>query len=290
MMQVDIRTLDPSAHERTEIRVSHATQVAQAIAFAPVFIKYVLSGSERYQLGGRTYEVSAGEYLVGLGAAAGSVLIDSREPVTGVCIDFGQDTLLGMASALSPEPEGLCGQLASVPVLKLRSSDTRLGRLLQQTAPALARQPLAGQDIGPDLFFALAEQLILDQQQVYAQLKRLPGLQPATNAECYRRLAEARAYIARNCCQPLRIRDMARACALSEYHFIRLFRLAFGQTPYQYLLEQRIAAAEAWLRIGEAPAEVAFRCGFADLPSFSKAFKQRRGLAPSRYGLQNSRI
>jgi transcriptional regulator GlxA family with amidase domain len=70
---------------------------------------------------------------------------------------------------------------------------------------------------------------------------------------------------------------------LSPFHFIRTFRQAYQLTPYQYLLEVRLQNAQQMLQSKSlAITEVSHSCGFSDVCAFSKAFKKRFGIAPSR--------
>ena len=51
--------------------------------------------------------------------------------------------------------------------------------------------------------------------------------------------------------QPLDVPTMARAALMSPAHFSRLFRLAYGETPYGYLMTRRVERAKALLRRGD---------------------------------------
>jgi AraC family transcriptional regulator len=69
----------------------------------------------------------------------------------------------------------------------------------------------------------------------------------------------------------------------SADHFARLFKRAFGSTPYQYVLERRVERAKSLLR-GESPiAEIALLCGFASQSHLHTAFKARTGVTPNLY-------
>ena len=77
---------------------------------------------------------------------------------------------------------------------------------------------------------------------------------------------------------------LARACGLSEDHFIRRFRALVGQTPAQYILERRIAAAAQRLLAGEESIEsIATDSGFPDRFYFTRMFSRKMGLPPAAY-------
>ncbi len=77
---------------------------------------------------------------------------------------------------------------------------------------------------------------------------------------------------------------LAHACGLSADHFIRCFRTAVGQTPTQYVLERRLAAAAQRLLFStESIDAIATDCGFGDRYYFTRAFRQRMGLPPAAF-------
>jgi AraC-like DNA-binding protein len=97
-------------------------------------------------------------------------------------------------------------------------------------------------------------------------------------------VAPALELIASRLDQPVANRALARACALSEHHFIRTFRKHLGQTPAQYALERRIAAAAEQLALEESPIEdIARRWGFPDRYYFTRMFTRRMGISPAAY-------
>ena len=71
-----------------------------------------------------------------------------------------------------------------------------------------------------------------------------------------------------------------------SYDYLRkLFQKETGVTPHQYLQEQRLQqAAELLLIRGGSIAETARLCGFREPLYFSRVFKKRFGVSPSRYG------
>jgi AraC-like DNA-binding protein len=82
----------------------------------------------------------------------------------------------------------------------------------------------------------------------------------------------------------LRVEALAGLCDLGEGQFTRLFRGAVGQTPGQYILERRIAAAAQRLVLSDEPIEaIAEACGFADRFYFTRVFTKRMGTPPAAY-------
>jgi len=88
----------------------------------------------------------------------------------------------------------------------------------------------------------------------------------------------------RDYAQPLDVPALARTALMSEGHFSRSFRAAFGETPYSYLMTRRIERAKALLRRGDlSVTEVCFEVGCTSLGSFSSRFTELVGESPSSY-------
>ncbi|MGO1068276.1 helix-turn-helix transcriptional regulator [Lysobacter sp. CA199] len=98
------------------------------------------------------------------------------------------------------------------------------------------------------------------------------------------RLRRVRDRIDREYAQPLDVEALARGANMSAGHLSRQFRLAFGESPYSYLMTRRIERAMALLRRGElSVTEVCFEVGCASLGTFSTRFSELVGMPPSVY-------
>ena len=106
--------------------------------------------------------------------------------------------------------------------------------------------------------------------------------QPRVGAEP-RRIARVTAMMRAEPERPFSLDDLAREAGLSRFHFLRVFSKAVGQTPHAWLVNQRVNRAQALLRAGERPAEVAVACGFADQPHLTRAFRRIVGVTPGQY-------
>lgn len=98
------------------------------------------------------------------------------------------------------------------------------------------------------------------------------------------RLRRARDLIDREYERPLDVPALARAAHMSEGHFSRSFKKAFGETPYFYLMSRRIERAKALLRRGDmSVTDVCMAVGCTSLGSFSSRFSELVGESPSSY-------
>jgi transcriptional regulator GlxA family with amidase domain len=77
------------------------------------------------------------------------------------------------------------------------------------------------------------------------------------------------------------VRRLARVSGVSEAHFARQFKLAFGVPPHRYLLTRRIERAVALLRDTDLPVtEIAFQTGWESLGTFGRTFRDVTGESP----------
>jgi AraC-like DNA-binding protein len=98
------------------------------------------------------------------------------------------------------------------------------------------------------------------------------------------RLRRVRDRIDREYAQPLDVEALARGAYMSAGHFSREFRLAYGESPYAYLMTRRIERAMALLRRGDlSVTEVCFAVGCSSLGTFSSRFTELVGVPPSTY-------
>ncbi len=80
------------------------------------------------------------------------------------------------------------------------------------------------------------------------------------------------------------VSQMAARAGLSKYHFIRKFRFAVGQTPWQYINCRRIVQAKSLLCEHDLSIhQIASRLGFRDANYFSRFFRKATGMTASSY-------
>ena len=104
-------------------------------------------------------------------------------------------------------------------------------------------------------------------------------------------LRRVRDQIDREYAQPLDVEALARGVHMSGGHLSRQFRLAYGESPYSYLMTRRIERAMALLRRGElSVTEVCFEVGCSSLGTFSTRFTELVGVPPSVYGREGALV
>jgi AraC-like DNA-binding protein len=107
---------------------------------------------------------------------------------------------------------------------------------------------------------------------------------PAQHLRDLALLRRVRDRIDREYARPLDVEALARDAHMSAGHFSREFRLAYGESPYSYLMTRRIERAMALLRRGDlSVTEVCFEVGCTSLGTFSTRFAELVGMPPSAY-------
>lgn len=84
--------------------------------------------------------------------------------------------------------------------------------------------------------------------------------------------------------ETLDVAELASAAGLSQAHFSRLFKQAYGESPHGYLLTRRLERAAALLRnTDHAVADICMEVGLSSVGSFTTSFKRMFGATPTAY-------
>ena len=145
------------------------------------------------------------------------------------------------------------------------------------------RQELAERGSGGKLFaehlgLALAIHLLRNYDKGATQLIGVTGGLTA------RRLRQITDYMDAHLDQDISLNDLARIVGLSPHHFSDAFKTSTGQSPYRYLIENRIRRAkELLLGTQRSITEIALEVGFASHSHFTDQFRKRTKTTPMRY-------
>jgi AraC-like DNA-binding protein len=248
-----------------------------------------LEGHEECQVAGKLHTFSAGDLVlinpqqVHTGNARGSSDLDyitlyvDRAVVNGLAAELD-------APQRSPEftlvRAGGRRELAA----QLRGLLELVGRLRSQgTGP---QGQVAGDPV-QELEIEVALQGVV--ARAFAEFSNLrEPLLRSTNRIAHRKIARVLEHIRAQgeASNPtaLSLDELAAIADLSKFHFLRQFTQAVGMTPGAYLRTLRLCHAARKLRRSKASIlEIALGVGFADHPSFSRAFARHMGMTPSQY-------
>jgi transcriptional regulator GlxA family with amidase domain len=108
------------------------------------------------------------------------------------------------------------------------------------------------------------------------------GDSPNQDPALLRRLLRAKDRVDAASSEAWPVQRLARVSCVSEAHFARSFKDAFGVPPHRYLLTRRIERATALLRDTDLPVtEIAFQTGWESLGTFGRTFRDITGESPS---------
>jgi AraC family transcriptional regulator len=258
--------------------------------FRSFSIKYVVSGDELYSVNGNKYLIKPKEFLLANTHSEGFVVVDSKNPVTGICIDVAPDILAEVLSYHfapdTPVSDLNLGSFFNSPDFlenKYNAYKTKTGRFLLEVEKNLTAEQSSGTILNKEFYFRLAECIIADHIPVVKQLQSVKAVKRETRKDLFRRAMKGKDFIDAFFLQSLPVETIAREVALSEYHFIRLFKSIYNTSPHQYTIQKRLQFAKEKIQNDRAPlSSIALLAGFSDVHSFSKSFKKQFGIPPSR--------
>lgn len=104
---------------------------------------------------------------------------------------------------------------------------------------------------------------------------------PGQDPELLRRLLRAKDRMDAASHEEWPVPRLAQVSGVSEAHFARSFKEAFGIPPHRYLLTRRIERATFLLRDTDLPiTEIAFQTGWNSLGTFGRVFRDVTGESP----------
>lgn len=109
----------------------------------------------------------------------------------------------------------------------------------------------------------------------------MSGRPTSQDPELLRRLLRAKDRMDAASHEEWPVRRLARVSGVSEAHFARSFKEAFGVPPHRYLLTRRIERAKTLLRDTDLSiTDIAFQTGWGSLGTFGRTFRDVTGASP----------
>lgn len=102
--------------------------------------------------------------------------------------------------------------------------------------------------------------------------------------------ANAQLWLEERFAQDVRISELAKAMAVSQQTLLRHFHRHLDTTPQEYVRQLRMKSAQGLLlRTSRAIEQIATLCGYSDVHTFRKVFREYSGTSPSQYRAQNKK-
>ncbi len=281
-------------HESNRIYYSELNKWDTHNAFRSFSLKYILDGVIRYEVDQQRYDVSGDHFLLANKREEVAAHFQSESLTRSICIDINTDIISEAATVMAAKEDFdfenylahyfkdsvLCARIYSV-------KDSPLGTKLAELASLISKGEESA--LNHEWFLAITELIILQEKGNSLALNGIKSVKASTRIETLDRLNKAKAYMDELFLQNPEMSDVARFCAMSEFHFYRCFKQAFSITPYRYLLNKRLEHSQLLLEKKLLVSEIAKACGFSDIFTFSKAFKKAYKVSPTHWlGRRNS--
>ncbi len=227
-------------------------------------IAAVIEGSFRYRAGRDSEVMSRGALLLG---NCGRYFECGHEHGTGDhCVSFHY----------TPEFFERCGAMGAFPVHRVPPLTALTPWLVETRLVVQAPERAAIEELAHGLVGA-----------VLGVLGRNGEVSRAATAADERRISATLRFIEANLAEPLPLAQLASTAKMSEFHFLRVFKLVTSVTPHQYILRARLGEAAVRLKASaDDVLEIALAAGFQDLSNFNHAFRAEFGASPRIYRLQ----
>lgn len=250
-------------------------------------VKAVWSGSEDYYVDGRRVRVDEDTFLILNERRIYASRIHAPRPVHSFSIFFRPHMAADVLAALTRPDEALLDDPAARPAAAVefaehvRRHDARVTPLLRIVSRAVELGAADEVWLEEQLVFLLERLLALHRADL-ARVARVPSSRPRTRRELYRRIGLGLDFIHANSAAPIDLAAIAAAAHLSQYHFLRVFKAAIGETPAAYLRRCRAQAAARMLARGDCTMqEVADRAGYGSRTTLYREALRLLGASPA---------
>lgn len=270
--------------KRNVIAIHRATEDWVNEHVAPLSIKLVNQGRESYYIGSRKLTVGPEQFLVINDGQSYRSEIRTSEPTISCCVFFGEKFVSDGCAGVSLTNEQLLDQ-------DMQTTQQALV-FLQQLYPRsghvhtlMCNLPDESDKLAFDSWCAQLLSILIHVSRLERRRESsLTATRHATRREIYLRLARAVDVIHQHYSATITLAMLAEASSLSQFHFLRCFKEAFGIPPHQYLTSVRMEQAMLMLSKGRhSVSEIACACGFLDDSAFIRTFKRNVGVTPMAY-------
>lgn len=244
-----------------------------------------LSGKSIVGVEGKQYQINEQCFTLSNSGQHYDLIIDDAETTETLNIHFGEYFYTQSIKAISESERQLLDNpfdsQVSTPLVNPRTllrnevMNKQLGRLLQGYRSG--NNP----DLQEEILFELLKGLMTANCRELKKTAALPIKSVAVREEIAERLFLARDYIHSHFDREVALDELSRISCLSKFHFLRLFKQAFRQSPYQYQKALRVDRAMSLYKQGKTLEEIAEKVGIENASSISRMIYKQFGVYPS---------
>lgn len=276
--------------EKNRIDFTCLKSFYSANAFDQFNIKYVYRGIEYYKTETGEFELKENDLLFS-NSQSGSAYIENQNGTSsiGLCIHLNkkylyQVTGIGYENCFAADPENMKTNNQDILQFLEGSEHNTNGvttNILKKICEATEKEKRIDNRINFEWLLSFAAIIVKERSGDFIAFSKIQSKKNSTKKEILRRLTIAKQFMDDMFLENPSIPEIARISLLSEYHFFRSFKSAFGITPYQYMLNKRLDFAKELIQVKNTPVYIAASSsGFANSFALSKAFYAKYKMRP----------
>lgn len=266
--------LDPATSDRLTVVCGGCEHCAPDYeinrpGFAYYTIEFVAQGAGALDLAGKSYALTPGTLFAYGPDVPHRIVTDRSALLVKYFVSLAGEVALPLLEQYGPAPGSVIFTSSPSDVLALYDELIRTGLRSTAFAPRIAALVL--------------EQLILRIAETSVSHGLAGGPAFSTYLRCRQHIESRWGQIAT-------LEQLAHECQVDPAYVCRLFRRFDHQTPYQYLLRQKMThAANRLTERGATIKQVAHELGFSDPFHFSRVFRKVMGLPPGQFARMHHR-
>lgn len=277
---------DPRWGRENCVMLRQARRAELGLRIHTLSIRAAWGGTELCRVGGREIGIDDDSFLILNHGRSYSSTLRATHPMESLVICFRPGLVESACGAMAVS---LDTALADGPVVSvvepefienLQPHDRCITPVLRFIR-AHALQGLDEESWYEEQLHFLLERMQRHRSEVQERVDELRLARAATRREVSRRIGYATDFMQTHYARSIDLDEIAKVACLSKYHFLRLFALVHGMTPFSYLQRKRARVALRLLRTTAfTVAEVACSVGFGQRTTVLRQIRRWTGLRP----------
>jgi AraC family transcriptional regulator len=277
---------DPRWGRENCVMLRRARRAEQGPRIHTLSIRAAWGGTELCRVGGREIGVDDDSFLILNHGRSYSSSLRATHPMESLVICFRPGLAEAVSGAMAVSLDTALADGPTVPVSEpefienLQPHDRCVTPVLRFIR-AHALQGLDNECWYEEQLHFLLERMQRHRSQVQERVDSLRLARASTRQEVFRRIGYATDFMQTHYARSIDLDEIAKVACLSKYHFLRLFALVHGMTPFSYLQRKRARVALRLLRTTAfTVAEVACSVGFGQRTTVLRQIRRWTGLRP----------